>query len=143
MRHRARSGPGDRLGGIEDRLADHRHDVVGVGEAHLGVELHELELAIGAQVLVAQATGDLVVAVEAADHEQLLEELRALRQGVELAGREARRHDEVACPFGGGGDQHRRLDLDEVLGVEARRSAAFTRARVRRLRWRRGRRRSR
>ena len=40
----------------------------GVGEAHLGVELHELELAVGAQVLVAQAAGDLVVAVEAADH---------------------------------------------------------------------------
>ena len=42
------------------------HHVVGVGEAHLGVELHELELPVGAQVFVAQAAGDLVVAVEAA-----------------------------------------------------------------------------
>ena len=50
--------------GVEHRLADHGHDVVGVGEAHLDVELHELELAVGAQVLVAQAARDLVVAVE-------------------------------------------------------------------------------
>jgi hypothetical protein len=62
--------------------------VVGVGEAHLGVELHELELAVGAQILVAQAARDLVVAVHAADHEQLLEQLRALGQRVELAGRQ-------------------------------------------------------
>ena len=88
--------PGDRLGGVEHGLADHAHHVVGVGEAHLRVELHELELPVGAQVLVAQAAGDLVVAVEAADHQQLLEQLRALRQRVELARRQPRRHHEVA-----------------------------------------------
>ena len=66
-----------------------RHHVVGIGEAHLGVELHELELAIGAQVLVAQTARDLVVAIEAADHQQLLEQLRALRERVERAGRQA------------------------------------------------------
>ena len=61
------------------------HHVVGVGEAHLHVELRELELPVGARVLVAQAACDLVVAIEPADHEQLLEELRALRQRVEAA----------------------------------------------------------
>ena len=81
-----------------DRAADDGHHVVGVGEAHLHVELHELELAVGAQVLVAQAARDLVVAVEAADHQQLLEQLRALRQRVERAratgatGRRSRAH---------------------------------------------------
>jgi len=45
-------------------------------EAGLDVELSELRLAIGAQVLVAKATHDLVVALEAADHQQLLEDLR-------------------------------------------------------------------
>ena len=40
-----------------------------------------------AQILVAEALDDLEVAVEARDHEQLLEELRALGQGVELARR--------------------------------------------------------
>ena len=125
-------------------VADHAHARRRVGEAHLGVELHELELAVGAQVLVAQAARDLVVAVEAADHQQLLEQLRALRQRVERRPAQPRRHDEVARAFGRRRDQHRRLDLDEALRVERRaRIAAFTRARMRRLRCIRGRRRSR
>ena len=62
--------------------------VVLVDEAGLDVELHELELAVGPQVLVPQAAGDLEVAVDAADHQQLLEELRALGQRVEAAGLE-------------------------------------------------------
>jgi hypothetical protein len=101
---RRQHGPGD----------DGEH-VVLVGERHLCVELHELELAIGAQVFVAQAPGDLEVAVEAADHEELLEELRALRQGVERAGLEAGGNDEVARSLRGRCDEHRRLDLDEAL----------------------------
>ncbi len=97
------------------RLRDGGHHVVGVGEAHLHVVLHELELAIGARVLVAQASGDLEVPVEASDHQQLLEQLRALRQGVERTGLEPRRHHEVARSLRRGRDQHRRLDLDELL----------------------------
>jgi nitrate reductase NapAB chaperone NapD len=50
------------------------------------VDLGELGLAVGAQVLVAEALGDLVVAVEARHHQQLLEELRRLRQREELPG---------------------------------------------------------
>ena len=42
----------------------------------LEVELTELELSVGAEILVSPAGCDLVVAVEPADHEQLLEELR-------------------------------------------------------------------
>ena len=86
-----------------------------VGEGHLDVELHELELPVGAQVFVAQAARDLEVAVEATDHQQLLEQLRALRQRIERAGPQARRHDEVARAFRRRRDQHRGLDLDEVL----------------------------
>ena len=112
--------PRDRLGGVEHRLADGGQDVVLVDEAHLGVELHELVLAIGPQVLVAQAAGDLVVAVEAAHHQQLLEQLRALGQGVERAGRLPRRHEELAGPFRRGGHEHRRLDLDEALALHGR-----------------------
>ena len=58
-----------------------------VDEAHLEVELVELAgRAVGAGVLVAEAGRDLEVAVEAGDHQQLLELLRRLRQRVELAG---------------------------------------------------------
>ena len=45
-------------------------------EAHLGVDLGELGLPVLAQVLVAEATDDLEVAVETCHHEELLEELR-------------------------------------------------------------------
>ena len=82
---RRRPLPRGRLGGIEHGLGDEGHDVVLGGEGALHVELHELELAVGPQVLVAQAAGDLEVAVEAAHHEELLGQLRALRQRVERA----------------------------------------------------------
>ena len=45
-------------------------------------------LAVAAQVLVAEAAGDLEVAVDAGDHQQLLELLGALRQGVDVPGLE-------------------------------------------------------
>ena len=65
-------------------------------ERHFHVELRELRLAVGAQVLVAQAAGDLEVLVVAGHHEQLLVKLRRLRQGVPLAGEDAARHEVVA-----------------------------------------------
>ena len=74
--------------------------VVLVDEAHLEVELGELGLAVAAQVLVAEAAGDLEVAVDAGDHQQLLELLRALRQGVDRARLETARDDEVAGALG-------------------------------------------
>ena len=66
-------------------------DVVRRDERHLDVDLGELGLAVGAQVLVAEAAGDLEVAFDAGDHEQLLVLLRRLRQGVEAAGLHAGR----------------------------------------------------
>ncbi len=51
-----------------ERLDD-RHDVLALDEGHLQVELGELRLAVGAQVFVAEAAGDLEVALEAGDHQ--------------------------------------------------------------------------
>ena len=62
-----------------------RDDVLAVDEAHLDVELRELGLAVGARVFVAEAADDLHVLVAPADHQELLEELRRLRQRVEAA----------------------------------------------------------
>ena len=70
------------------RSTNARHGVL-VDEAHLEVELRELGLPVAAQVLVAEAARDLEVAVDARDHQQLLELLRALRQGVDGARLEA------------------------------------------------------
>jgi hypothetical protein len=75
LRDLAGTLPEHRFGRVEDRLRHARQHLVLRREAGLHVELGELELAIRPQVLVSQAPGDLVVAVGAAHHQQLLEEL--------------------------------------------------------------------
>ena len=86
---------------LEEALV-YRDNVVLLHEGHLKVDLSELRLTVGAQVLVAEAAGDLDVAVHAGEHEQLLVLLRGLRQGVELARMYAARHEVVARALGGG-----------------------------------------
>ncbi len=103
-------------------LADHglaELEHVGLlDEAHLDVELGELGLAVGPEVLVAVAAGDLVVALHAGHHEQLLEQLGALRQGVPGPRGQAGGHQEVAGTLGGRAGQRGGLDLDEVALLE-------------------------
>ena len=113
----------DRLADLDDHRLHEVHDPLLVHEAHLQVELGELGLAVAAQILVAEAARDLEVAVHARDHEQLLELLGALRQGVDAARLEAAGDDEVAGALGRGLEQDRRLDLHEagaVVGVADR-----------------------
>ena len=87
-------------------------DIVLRHEAHLDVELIELaRRAVGARILVAEARRDLEIAIEARHHDELLELLRRLRQSVELAGMDARRHQKVARAFGRGSGQDRRLRI--------------------------------
>ena len=87
-------------------------------ERQLDVELVELaRRAIGARVLVAEAGRDLEVAVEAGDHQQLLELLRRLRQRVELARMDPARHEVVACALGRARGEDRRLELEKALRV--------------------------
>ena len=96
---------------VEDVL--HRH------ERHLDVHLGELRLAVGAQVLVAEAAGDLVVALDAGDHEHLLEQLRAT-----AAARRSRPCDmrlgtrKSRAPSGVDFVRIGRLDLEEPAGLE-------------------------
>ena len=90
-------------------------DLFLVEERGLDVDLRELGLAVGAQVLVAEALGDLVVAVEARHHQQLLEQLRRLRQREEHAVVDAARHQVVARALGRALGEHRRLDVDEAV----------------------------
>ena len=83
--------------------------------------MRELELAVGAEVLVAEAAGDLEVAVEAGDHEDLLEDLRGLREGVELAGMDAAGNEEIARAFGCGFGEDGGFDFEEAVLAEATR----------------------
>ena len=99
--------------GARRQLLEHAQHVLDADEGHLEVHLRELELAVGALVLVAEAAHDLEVAVEAGNHQQLLHELRRLRQRVEAPGLQAARHQEVARALGRRLREHRRLDLEE------------------------------
>jgi hypothetical protein len=101
-----------------DHALDRRLEQLLGDERHLDVDLGELRLAIEAQILVAEAAHDLEVAVVARDHQELLEDLRRLGQGVEPAGVEPRRHQEVAGPAGRVLHHERGLDLEEAVGPE-------------------------
>src|SRR3954452_4891072 len=87
-------------------------------EGSLDIDLRELRLAIRAQVFVAEALHDLVVAVEARHHQHLLEELRRLWQRVEGAVVQALGDEEFARTLGPGLVQERRLYVDEAALVE-------------------------
>src|SRR5689334_2446 len=104
---------------LEDRL-DRVEDVILVDEAHLDIELVEFaRRAVGPGVLVAEAGSDLEIAVEARDHDQLLELLRRLRQRVELPRMEPARHQEVAGAFRARGRENWCLELEEPLRPHA------------------------
>ena len=109
----------DLLEDLDDQRLDRgRRSSSGVRERHLDVDLRELGLAVGAQVLVAEAAHDLEVAVHARHHQDLLEDLRRLRQREELARVHAARHQVVARALRRRLRQDRRLDLPEALRVE-------------------------
>ncbi len=75
-------------------------------------------MTVGSQIFVAETADDLHIAVETGDHQQLLEGLGRLGQGVELAGVHPGRYDEVAGALRSGLDQIRGLDLHESLSVQ-------------------------
>src|SRR5690606_520633 len=82
------------------------------------VELGELDLAVGPEVLVAIAAGDLEVPLYPGDHQQLLEQLRGLGQGVELPLAQAGGDEHVPGALRCRPDESGRLDLQETEVVE-------------------------
>ena len=66
---------------------------------HLQIDLGKLRLAVGAQVFVAETAHDLKIFIEAGDHQNLLEHLRRLRQGIKRPRLHAAGHEIVARPF--------------------------------------------
>ena len=104
---------------LENAL-DHRlhggKDIRLLDKAHLDIKLVKVgRAAVGARVFVAKTRRDLEIAIEPRHHDQLLELLRGLRQGVELARMQARGHQKVARAFGAGGRDDRGLELGKAL----------------------------
>ncbi len=113
---RHRLAGGEFLEHAAQHWLDRREHVFLRHEAHLDIELVELAgRAIGAGVLVAKARRDLEIAVEAGHHDELLELLRSLGQCIELAGMDARRHQEISRALGARRRQDRGLELEEAL----------------------------
>ena len=86
--------------------------------AHLEVELGVFGLPVAALVLVAQGAGNLEVAFEAGDHQELLELLGGLGQRVELARIQAGRDQVVAGSLRGRGGEEGGFDLHEAARVQ-------------------------
>ena len=100
---------------LQHRL-DYSENIFLLDKAHLDIELVEIGgRAVGARVFIAKTRRDLEILVEPADHDQLLELLRRLRQRVEFTRMQARRHEEVARTFRAGGGDDRGLELVEPL----------------------------
>ena len=97
---------------------DHLENILLARERHLQIQLREFRLAVGAQVFVTEAAHDLEIAVHAGNHQDLLEDLRRLRQRVELAVMNAAGDQIVARAFGRRTRQHRSFDFEKAELVE-------------------------
>ena len=93
-------------------------DLLLVQEGHLQVDLGELRLPVGPEVLVPEAPGDLEVPVKPCQHQQLLVLLGGLGQGIELPRVDPGGHQVVPGPFGGGLGEDGGFNLQKALLVE-------------------------
>ena len=96
----------------------HIQDILLLYERHLAVNLGKLRLTIGAKVLVAEAFYDLEITIKTADHQQLFQNLRALRQGVERTRIHAAGYYEIASSLRSGIHQNGCFNLQEALFVQ-------------------------
>ncbi|MCY1222952.1 hypothetical protein D9M72_350610 [compost metagenome] len=103
--------------GFDDAFAE-RNDVILLDEARFDVQLGEFRLAVRAEVLIAVATRDLVVLLEPAHLQELLEKLRGLRQRVPGTRREACGDHEVAGAFRRRTRERGCFDLHVTVAVE-------------------------
>ena len=87
-------------------------------EGSFNINLGKFWLAVGTQIFVAEAFGDLVVAVVASNHQHLLVDLGRLGQGEEMPVVYAAGHEVVARAFGGGFAQHGGFNVDKAIGIE-------------------------
>src|SRR5512146_612119 len=98
----------------QETLDDFEHGVL-LRVGHLEIDLGELGLAIGAKIFIAEAAHDLEISVETGDHQDLLENLRRLRQRVELAFVDPAGHEIIARAFWRGPCHKRRFNLVKAL----------------------------
>ena len=89
-----------------------------IEERSLDVELGEFRLPVRAQIFVPKTAHDLIVALEARNHQQLLVNLRRLRQREKFSRMGAAGHQVIARALRRRLGEHRRLDVDEARVIE-------------------------
>ena len=86
------------------------------GEGHFHIQLIELAGSpVGPGILVPEAGGDLEILVKSGGHQQLLELLGSLGQGIKLAGMVPGRHQVIPCALRRGGGQDGGGNFQEAL----------------------------
>jgi len=118
----ARERPGQRNAAdgehLDGQLLDQFIQELLVDKRRFDVQLGELRLAVGPQVFIAETASQLKVAFHAADHQQLLEQLRRLRQRVKMVRVNAAGHQVIPRALGRAGRQHGRLDFHKPPRIE-------------------------
>ena len=100
---------------VVQHVLGHAEHVLLGGEGHFEIQLVELAGgAVGPGVLVPEAGGHLEILIEARHHQQLLENLGRLGQGVKLAVELAAGDEVIPGPLGRGGGEDGGLQLKEA-----------------------------
>src|SRR6202011_5259897 len=97
-----------------DQRLDHFVPALLLRERHLQVDLCELRLPVRPQILVAEAAHDLEILLIPTHHQKLLENLRRLRQRVEMARLDTAWNQIVPRALGSGAGHEGRLDLQKA-----------------------------
>ena len=79
------------------QFLDDINDIILIDETHFEIDLGEFRLAVGTQVFITKTASDLEVALDAADHQQLLVLLGCLRQCIKAARIHTTGHQIVPC----------------------------------------------
>ena len=90
-------------------------NIIYINESKLHIDLGELRLTVGTQVLVTETFYDLDITVIAGAHQKLFEQLRRLRQCVEAAWMNTARYQVISGAFRCRFRQHRGFDLKEAF----------------------------
>ena len=87
-------------------------------ERHLTVDLCKLRLTVSTKILIAETLRNLEIAVETRNHQQLLQRLRTLGQGIELTGIHTTGDYEITGSLRSRTNQYRCLYLNKLLPIK-------------------------
>ena len=103
---------------MRDHLLEHVSNFFFTQKGGLDIDLGELGLTVGPQILVPETLGDLVITIVACNHQQLLKELGRLRQCKEVTIVHTTGHQVIPGTFGCTFGEHGGLDVNEPTFIQ-------------------------